>query len=90
MIQVIKFWKPDCGPCKITQIAIDKLKQEYQDVAFQDVNVVEDTATTETYSVKSVPTVIIFKDRREQAWFVGAKFRYHEYSNVIDKLKKEE
>ena len=86
MITVKKFYAEWCGPCKMLSPIMEKVKTNYDNVSFSDINIDEDFEVAQKYLVRSVPTVIIEQDGKE----VG---RYPElqpeltYKNALNELK---
>lgn len=60
-MKILKFTAPWCGPCKAMSVYWDDVVSEF-DVEVEEINIEEDTDTTQRYNVKSVPTMIILDD----------------------------
>jgi len=86
MLEVKKFYATWCGPCKMLSPIMEKVKDKFTDVSFQDVNIDEQFEVAQKYYVRSVPTVIIEKDGKEIQRFAGLQSEMA-YSNAINELK---
>lgn len=60
---VIDFWAEWCGPCKAFAKIVANVAKEYPDVVFGSVNVDDEKALAEEFSVRSIPFVMIMRNR---------------------------
>ena len=60
---LVDFWAEWCGPCRMIAPAVEGLAEEYSGrVAVGKLNIDENPATPEKYGVRSIPTLLLFKD----------------------------
>ncbi len=60
---LVDFWAPWCGPCKMMAPIIEETKNKLGDKAtVLKVNVDENKEVSMKYGVRSIPTIILFKN----------------------------
>jgi len=70
---IVDFWAPWCGPCKAMAPAFEQASLMMKSRArLVKVNTEEQQALGSQYSIRSIPTVVIFKGGRELARRSGA------------------
>ena len=70
---LVDYWAEWCGPCKMIAPIIDEIAEEYGDrlkVAKLDID--SNPMTPQQYSIRGIPTLMIFRDGKVQATKVGA------------------
>jgi len=69
---LVDFWAPWCGPCKQLMPILDRLAQEYGgSFKLAKVNTDEQQELAQKVGVRSLPTVVLFKDRTAVDHFIG-------------------
>ncbi len=68
---LVDFYADWCGPCKMITPIVEEIANERDDITVGKVNVDEDSALAMKYNVVSIPTLIVFKDGKEQSRIVG-------------------
>ncbi|MEL6539161.1 MAG: thioredoxin [Bacteroidota bacterium] len=71
---LVDFWATWCGPCRMFTPVVDELAGEVAEkFTIGKLDVDKNPAASAKYGIKTVPTVIIFKDGQEVARMIGAQ-----------------
>ncbi|WP_305862853.1 thioredoxin [Helicobacter cholecystus] len=72
-VALVDFWAPWCGPCRMLSPVIDKLAEEYEGKAkICKVNTDEQEELSSQFGIRSIPTMLFFKDGQVVDQMVGA------------------
>ena len=70
---LVDFWADWCMPCKMIAPIVEELSQEYDGkLDFAKLDVDSNPSTAMTYGVRSIPTLLIFKEGKPVDQIVGA------------------
>src|SRR5664280_212936 len=70
---LVDFWAEWCGPCKAIAPALEEIGREYAGkLTVAKVNIDDNPVTPNTYAVRGIPTLILFKDGKPVSTKVGA------------------
>lgn len=82
-IVLVDFWAEWCGPCKMQLPILEKISDEIPNVKICKINVDENTDLAVKFGIRSIPTMIVFKNGEKVEQFVGLKNK----KELSEKLK---
>jgi len=86
-IVIIDFWAEWCGPCKSFAPTFDRASENHQDITFAKVNTEEQTELAQACQIRSIPTLMIFRQQILLFNQAGA-LAPAQLEDVIDKVKE--
>jgi len=70
---LIDFWAEWCGPCKMIAPILDEAADEFADrLSVVKLNIDENPNTAQKFGIRSIPTLMLFKDGAVHAQKLGA------------------
>lgn len=70
---IVDFWAPWCGPCRMIAPVIDQIADDYKNIIkVVKINTDENPTTSTEYSIRSIPTVMIFINGQKVDTVIGA------------------
>ena len=83
---LVDFWAEWCGPCKMLTPTINEVADAYKDKAvIGKLNVDENPTIAAEYGIRSIPSLLFFKDGKVQKQIMGAVAK-EEISSALDEL----
>ncbi len=72
-LSVVDFWSPTCGPCHQMAPALEAFAEaNAEKVKVFKIDVEDNPKTSEKYKIRSIPTIIFFKNTEPVETSVGA------------------
>ena len=84
-VVLVDFWATWCGPCKMMAPNVEEIATEYKGkvtVGKVDVDECQELATR--VGIRSIPTLIVFKDGEKKEVLVGYRLKM-QIAQVLDK-----
>lgn len=72
-VAMVDFWATWCGPCQVVAPIVEQIAKEYDGkVKVAKLDVDENQRTTMRFNVRSIPSILFFKDGKHVETVVGA------------------
>ena len=70
---LLDFWAEWCGPCKMIAPVLEQIAEEKSDIiTIGKINVDENSQTATKFGIRSIPTLMLFKNGQAAGTQVGA------------------
>jgi len=85
---LVDFWAIWCGPCRLIAPVIEELAKEYDGkMKFAKLDVDVNQKTAMEYGIRSIPTLLIFKNGKVVSSIIGAVPKQNLVSKIEEVLK---
>lgn len=82
---LVDFWAEWCGPCRLVGPILDELAKEFEGkIKIAKVNVDENHQVSTDYHIRSIPTLLFFKNGQMVKQLVGA----HPKSKLVSEIQE--
>lgn len=82
-VSVVDFWAEWCGPCRMIAPIIEELAHDYDGkVTVGKLNVDRNPEVSMKYGIRSIPTILIFKDGQQVEKIVGVTTKQNLSSKI--------
>ena len=70
---LVDFWAPWCGPCRMVAPVVEEIANDYITSAkVVNINTDENPSVATEYGIRSIPTLMIFKNGKKVDTVIGA------------------
>ena len=60
---IVDFWAPWCGPCRSFAPTYETVSEDHPDIVFAKVNTEDEQDIAGHFQIRSIPTLMIFRDK---------------------------
>ena len=82
---LVDFWAAWCGPCKMMNPVIEQVKSNNENLEVVKVNVDEERDLAVKYQIRSIPTLVLFKEG-VPIWRNSGVLTEHTISNKLKEV----
>ena len=82
-LSVIDFWAEWCGPCRMVLPLLEQMEEELEGkVKFVKINTDQEFEIAQKYEIRSIPTLMLFKNGEVVYSIMGAKSKPAMYKDL--------
>lgn len=82
---LVDFWATWCAPCRMIAPVVEELANEYEGrLKVVKLDVDSNQGTAMKYGIRSIPTLLFFKDGKQQEQLIGAVPK----KEIVSKIEK--
>ncbi len=87
-LSMVDFWATWCGPCRLVEPIVEELAEEYHDKGLRvgKLDVDSNPGVTTRYQVRSIPSILFFKNGELVDKVIGAVPRPHLEEKIREHL----
>ena len=87
-LAMVDFWAVWCGPCRIVAPVVEQLAEEYGDEGLRvgKLDVDANPRTASKYGIRSIPSILFFKDGEHVDTVIGAVPKPHLEEKIKEHL----
>lgn len=83
---LVDFWAPWCGPCRMMAPVLEQISDKYKEkLHVKRLNVDENPLYASKYNIRSIPTMIVFKEGERISQQIGY-IPFETLSKALDKV----
>lgn len=70
---LIEFYAEWCPSCRVLNLIVNEIAKDRQDISFGKINVGTEAVLSSKFNIKSIPTLVLFREGKEAGRSVGVK-----------------